>query len=143
MIERFDKPGLEFLSNFHPVKITVGSLTFPSVEHAFQAGKTQDMNEKLIFTDINLSPGKAKRLGKKVKLVPNWESVKLLDMRALVTQKFSQEPLKSMLIATGDEEIQEGNNWGDTFWGIDLKTGAGENHLGIIIMQCRKHLKGE
>ena len=30
-------------------------------------------------------------------------------------QKFIQNPYKRLLICTGDEHIQEGNNWNDRF----------------------------
>lgn len=44
-------------------------------------------------------------------------------------------------------QIVEGNTWGDAFWGVDSRTGEGENHLGQILMQVRSELnlsnKGE
>jgi predicted NAD-dependent protein-ADP-ribosyltransferase YbiA (DUF1768 family) len=46
--------------------------------------------------------------------------------------------LRELLIATGDEEIREGNTWGDTYWGICH--GIGFNHLGEIIMKIRTEL---
>ena len=47
--------------------------------------------------------------------------------------------LRSLLVATGDRELIEGNTWGDTFWGVDKNTGQGENHLGRILMELRDH----
>ena len=42
-------------------------------------------------------------------------------------------------MATGDGQIEEGNNWGDRFWGtVD---GEGLNHLGKIIMRIRKEYR--
>ena len=35
-----------------------------------------------------------------------------------------------------------GNTWGDTCWGVDLRTGQGENHLGRILMKVREELAG-
>lgn len=59
-------------------------------------------------------------------------------MEEIVRAKFSEnETLKNMLLATGDAELKEGNTWNDTFWGIDQKTGSGENHLGKILMKIR------
>jgi predicted NAD-dependent protein-ADP-ribosyltransferase YbiA (DUF1768 family) len=46
-----------------------------------------------------------------------------------------------MLIDTGDQELIEGNWWGDVIWGVC--NGKGENHLGKILMEVRKELKGE
>lgn len=37
--------------------------------------------------------------------------------------------------------IQEGNYWGDTFWGVDLKKREGENNLGKLVMEIREKLK--
>lgn len=56
--------------------------------------------------------------------------------------KFMQhEHLQERLLATGTEEIAEGNNWGDTFWGtVD---GVGENHLGKLLMLIRRELQGD
>lgn len=34
--------------------------------------------------------------------------------------------------------LVEGNSFGDTFWGVDARTGKGENHLGKILMKVRE-----
>lgn len=34
-------------------------------------------------------------------------------------------------------ELVEWNSWGDIFWGRDVFTGEGENHLGKILMEIR------
>jgi predicted NAD-dependent protein-ADP-ribosyltransferase YbiA (DUF1768 family) len=49
--------------------------------------------------------------------------------------------LGDMLLSTGDELLIEGNTWGDTYWGVDLKTGIGENKLGKILMKVREEIK--
>ena len=46
------------------------------------------------------------------------------------------------LLATGQEELSrqeivEWNNWGDTFWGKDIATHIGQNHLGQLLMAIR------
>ena len=62
-------------------------------------------------------------------------------MEEIVRAKFTQnEELKRLLLATGDKRLAEGNTWGDTFWGVDLRSGRGENHLGIILMRVREEL---
>jgi predicted NAD-dependent protein-ADP-ribosyltransferase YbiA (DUF1768 family) len=35
------------------------------------------------------------------------------------------------------------NTWSDTFWGVDLKTGKGDNNLGKLIMKIRKENRNE
>lgn len=123
-----------FLSNFWRVPIEYDGDLYPSVEHAYQAAKTDNFQDRL---RIRLMPtaGDAKRAGRRVEIRSDWEQVKLDVMYQLVKQKFSAEPLRSQLIATGDNELIEGNTWNDTFWGICR--GRGENHLGKILMRVR------
>jgi len=64
------------------------------------------------------NPGQAKRAGRKVTLRLEWETIKLSVMETLLRQKFAQDPWRGWLSATGDEELIEGNTWGDTFWGV-------------------------
>jgi ribA/ribD-fused uncharacterized protein len=144
MIEMF-RGEYRWLSNFTPVSVLLDGIldgiTYPSVEHAYQAAKTLDPDQRKWFSTC--SPVDAKHLGKRVKLRDDWLNVRIEIMRDLCTQKYSQEPFKSQLIATGDQEIQEGNYWGDTFWGVDLRKRIGLNHLGRIIMQIREHLRSK
>ena len=65
-------------------------------------------------------------------------------MEDIVRAKFTQnQDMKQQLLATGNLVLVEGNGWHDTFWGVDLKTGEGENHLGRILMQVREELREE
>ena len=52
--------------------------------------------------------------------------------------KFSNPDLKEKLLATGNEELVEGNWWGDQYWGIC--DGIGKNKLGKLLMKVRKEL---
>src|SRR5579871_4764016 len=61
-----------FLSNFHYATVSLDGVTYPTVEHAFQAAKTDDAEERRAIRDCG-SPGRAKRMGKKVKLRKDWE----------------------------------------------------------------------
>ncbi|KKL10659.1 hypothetical protein LCGC14_2553590 [marine sediment metagenome] len=127
-----------FLSNFYPAEVWLDGRDYPSVEHAFQAAKTLDLN---IRTDIkSLTAGSAKRAGRTVRLRPDWEDIKLPIMENLVRQKFqSHAKLGRSLLDTHDRALVEGNWWGDTFWGVHK--GKGENHLGKILMKVRDELK--
>lgn len=136
MIKEF-QGEYRFLSNFWPAEITYEGITYPSVEHAYQAAKTLDKQERVKIS--KMKAGEAKRAGRKVKLRSDWEAIKLSVMRSLVQQKFSRhDKLAKKLIETGDQELQEGNNWGDKFWGVVGNTGL--NHLGKILMSVRKDL---
>lgn len=132
-----------FLSNFWPAKVMFGPYMYPTVEHAFVAGKTLDEGKRKIIRD-EPSPGKVKRYGKKLVLVENWEEEKYDFMYKLVFQKFnSHQDLKQKLFDTGDQELIEGNAWGDKYWGCVWQENwwTGENNLGKILMDVRKTLK--
>lgn len=129
-----------FLSNFYEAPVEYGGLRYLNNEAAFQAQKCLTEEEKLAFTE--LPPNKAKRLGRQVTLRSDWEQVKVGIMEEIVRAKFTQnDDLRSRLLATGDAELVEGNNWNDTFWGVHLSTGKGENHLGQILMKVRSELQ--
>ena len=129
-----------FLSNFYEKPLTYDGITYQNSEAAFQAQKTTDIDVRRQFADLD--PYNAKKMGRKLSLRPDWEQVKVQVMYEVVSAKFSQNPdLKEMLIATGDQELIEGNDWGDRIWGqVD---GNGQNLLGKILMRVRDELKGE
>lgn len=130
-----------FLSNFWMARVYGPSnLIYPSTEHAYQAAKTNDSNMHYQISELE-RPGMAKKLGKLVTLREDWEIVKIPIMLFLVKQKFQYPDLAKQLLDTGDLIIEEGNTWGDKFWGIDLKTGEGENNLGKILMQVRDDIR--
>lgn len=98
------------------------------------------MKHQTPFTQ--LSPKDAKRRGRNVKLRADWDAVKDGIMEEIVRAKFTQnKDLGEKLLATGDAVLIEGNTWNDRYWGVDIKTGAGHNHLGKIIMKIRTELK--
>lgn len=139
-IADFHEEPFQFLSNFYEAPVEYGGLTFGNNEAAFQAQKCLTREEKLRFTE--LPPGKSKHLGRHVPLRPDWEKVKVGIMEEIVRAKFMQNPeLAEKLLATGDKVIVEGNTWGDTCWGVDSRTGQGENHLGKILMKIREELR--
>ena len=91
------------------------------------------------FTEYDAD--KAKKVGRHVDLRPDWEEVKVGIMEEIVRAKFTQnETMKQKLISTARARLVEGNYWHDVFWGVDLKTGEGENHLGKILMKVRAEL---
>lgn len=127
-----------FLSNFYPSEVFSFGLSFPTVEHAYQASKTTNEGIALRISQLP-TPGQAKSYGRKIGIRPDWESVKLTVMTDLVSQKFYlHKDLAQLLIDTGSEELVEVNTWGDTFWGV--RRGVGENNLGKILMQVRSSL---
>lgn len=130
-----------FLSNFYPARVTYNGVQFPSVEHAYVAAKTLDLKLQRDIAAVS-SPGEVKRMGRRLMLRPDWEKVKLSVMEDLVRQKFTNdENLWAGLTGTGNQELIEGNHWGDTFWGVCR--GKGQNHLGKILMKVRAELQAQ
>lgn len=121
-----------WLSNFAPCKIIYEGLEFPCVENAYVAAKTTDVDLRRQFQ--NCQPGTAKRLGRYLVLRPDWMEIRVDVMRNLLLQKFNQSTYRDLLLATEGQYIEETNNWGDRFWGVD---GTGKNMLGVLIMQIR------
>lgn len=124
-----------FLSNFYPCNIEYQGLIYHSLENAFQAAKTTN---HLLRQQFLQSSSEAKRLGRAITIRKDWDEVKLGIMTTLVRYKFEKDPLKRILLATGDCYIEETNTWKDTYWGVC--NGVGENHLGIILMNIREDL---
>lgn len=126
-----------WLSNFALAVVQLDGVSYPTVEHAYQAAKTLDISERNQISSC-ASPGEAKRAGRHVTLRGDCESVKVSVMRELLRQKFSIPKYALLLTATGDAMLIEGNNWGDTFWGICR--GEGQNRLGRLLMSIRHEL---
>ena len=133
-----------FLSNFWPCPVWYDGRFWPSAEHAYQAAKTTDRKAKLEILAAP-TPGRAKGMGGKVRLRPDWNDVRLDVMLEIVRSKFfGNDDLAERLLATGDRTLIEYNSWGDRFWGVDRLFGdEGYNHLGRILMKVRTELRKE
>lgn len=132
------KGDYAWLSNFHFSPV----YNYKSVEHAYQASKTLDMDYRLRIALADTA-GEAKRLGKYAPLRAGWNEMKLDMMYELVREKFKNPELRKKLLETGNTILLEGNWWGNRFWGVDQNTLAGENHLGKIIMRVRQEIRDE
>jgi predicted NAD-dependent protein-ADP-ribosyltransferase YbiA (DUF1768 family) len=115
MIDRFDGDN-RFLSNFYKWAVRFEGIVYPSVECAFQAAKTTDVDLRIDFIEVKLG-----------------------IMEQLLTAKFSDKPMRQKLMATGNQQLVEGNDWKDLFWGVC--DGVGENHLGQLLMKVRDQLR--
>lgn len=123
-----------FLSNFWSCPVNYDGITYQNAEAAFQAQKCIDPADRARFAGLN--PSEAKRLGRRVKLRSDWETVKDQVMCQVVQAKFTQNPdLMAKLKATGHAVLVEGNTWDDRYWGICR--GSGQNKLGRILMALR------
>ena len=140
-IKSFDGE-FRFLSNFYPATVLLDGEGYASVEAAYQAAKSLDPDYRQKIQEAGEDSAAVKKLGKKAKLRPCWsDEFKLKVMNELVRQKFEHPALKKLLLATGDQELEEGNWWSDFFWGVCR--GRGENHLGKILMAVREELRAD
>lgn len=132
-----------FLSNFYEFPVTAlwdddNTVSVPTVEHAFQAAKAGVRDD---FYAICSAPTAraCKQKGRTITLRPDWEGVKLDVMKRILREKFSNGDLRARLLKTEEAMLVEGNTWGDRFWGVCR--GAGENHLGRLLMEIREEIK--
>ena len=127
-----------FLGNFWPCQVEINGWLFPSAENAYQALKSLDSRDWIRLQ--LMTPGEAKRAGRRLRLRGDWDEVKLDVMQGIVTLKFTQNfKLMTQLLETGNMEIIEDNTWNDTFWGVC--NGKGHNHLGKILMTVRTQIR--
>lgn len=142
------KDGYDFLSNFHEKQMWYKNILWESSEHAYQAEKSTDEDER---EDIRCAatPGEAKRMCKPGKLKffrSDWDTVKTQIMEDIVRAKFEDPDLRKQLLDTKDFELIEGNWWHDNYWG-NCTCGrpscakVGENHLGKILMKVRNDIR--
>ncbi|MFW9864674.1 MAG: NADAR family protein [Candidatus Thorarchaeota archaeon] len=129
-----------FLSNFFPVKIKIDGVEYRSSEHYFQAMKfTDPIIQKHIINAPSASV--AKKMAKKYNRREDWYEISLDVMEKALRTKFAIPELRDKLLATDNMYLQEGNRWNDTFWGVDLRTRRGKNHLGRLLIKIRSELK--
>ena len=145
MIDCFDGKWA-FLSNFYQNEIEHEGIVYPTNEHFFQAMKTLDNDERRQIANC-LTPGQAKRMGRRVALRSDWESVKEDVMFLGLCLKFADEQLADWLLETGDEELVEGTTWHDNEWGNcscpKCTNIEGKNKLGKLLMRVRDMIKEE
>lgn len=131
MIDSFRGP-FRFLSNFYVCDDGW------CLEHVFQSLKADSEVERA-WVMASPDATTAKHRGYKVRMRPDWEERKVDVMRRLLRLKFKRPELAEALLATGNVELIEGNNWGDVFWG--RCEGAGKNWLGVLLMDLRHELQ--
>lgn len=134
-IEEF-QGDYRWLSNFWPCNIPLGS----TVEHVYQASKFAELEIRVLILRAE-TPAKAKKLSQQYSIsMTDFHKKKVVIMSRLLKIKFCPKmnpELHQLLMDTKGLYIQEGNRWGDAFWGVDLRTGVGQNVLGNLIMNIR------
>lgn len=130
-----------FLSNFYICKDGY------CLEKNYQASKFLTTSLPLFKEIMDCkSPYEAKKIARKNKnkIRKDWHDISLTIMEALLMEKFSSDPERTMLKNTGSEELIEGNHWHDNFYGAcycERCIGKEKlNHLGKLLMKIRSKL---
>lgn len=127
-----------FLSNFYLCSVSYEGITYPSVEHAYQAAKFDscELRNRILNTT---NPGSVRLMVNS--LGPprhDWYSIRLDVMYQLVREKFNDPDLEKLLLSTENCEIINGDECGDTYWGVYRCNG--ENNLGKVLMAVRNDI---
>jgi ribA/ribD-fused uncharacterized protein len=129
-----------FLSNFYPSYVMYEGLEYPSVEHAYQASKTDnpEIRKQIYWMQ---TPGEAKRAGQTIHRNPEHEIDRVKIMEQLLRAKFTPTIFRLRLEKTKGFNLIEGNTWHDNFWGACVceacKDKEKHNHLGRLLMKIR------
>lgn len=113
-------------------------ISYPAVENFYQAMKTLDVERRKEIAAAE--PRKSKRMGRDSVLREDWSKVRHAVMRQALDHKFKLGTTHGNQLLETDGEIVEWNNWGDEYWGKDVRTNNGTNHLGKMLMEIRSFL---
>lgn len=123
-------------------------IEFETVENFYQAMKLPKQSLGLRKLIASMSPWEAKKEIRDKERFPwdeSWNREKALKvMRYALEFKFRKGTdwyRKLMITKCLGLELVEWNNWSDLWWGKDIKTRNGENHLGKILMEIRDGVK--
>jgi ribA/ribD-fused uncharacterized protein len=136
---------VDWMRNDYVSSITIGGITYPTLEHAYQGLKFGGFNnqEKDVQRSIAnaLTVREARKIGRKTSGVrENWDDIKVSVMLNILRKKFQDPILADRLIKTGSAPIVMSGY--DTFWGTG-EDGDGENALGMALETVRFELQLE
>ena len=133
----------EPLSSFSRFGFELEGVTWPSVEHYFQAMKFEDEVYREVIRAAD-HPRKARRMGRTrlKKLRRDWHDVRRVIMVRAVYTRCRQHPeVASRLLDTGSSKLVENNSY-DYFWGCG-RDRRGHNNYGRVLMAVRDKLREE
>ena len=131
-------------SNLSKRPIVFEGRTYPTAEHAYQAGKPSKpaVREWILSAPTPALAAMAAHGLYVWDVVPNWAQIKFDRMRAVLRAKFDQhDDLKELLLSTGEARLVEAgtvNNAVNRLWGE--VEGKGQNMLGAMLMELRSEL---
>lgn len=131
-------------SNLFRREIEFEGETFPTSEHAYQAGKARKPEVKAWLLAAP-SPGLLAMAAHGLyywDVSPNWSQTKFDRMRRVLRAKFTQhEDLQKLLLSTKEARLVESatvDNTVNRLWGE--VNGIGQNMLGVMLMELRAEL---
>jgi ribA/ribD-fused uncharacterized protein len=139
-----EKPYGAF-SNLFRRSVTFDGETFPTSEHAYQAGKPRrpEVRKWLVAAPSPALLAMAAHGLYQWDIIPNWSKTKFDRMRSVLWAKFTQHSdLAELLLLTGDALLIETatvDNPVNRLWGE--VNGVGKNLLGQMLMEVRERLR--
>lgn len=128
---KFEPGTLESLSDYHIERVN------RRLERRGERFDRAGLME--LFASPEISAGSVKIAANELRIIglvrPDWDRVKFYTMAELLIEKFSIPYLRAQLEDTRRKYLIEGNDWGDTLWGV--VEGRGRNILGRMLMTIR------
>jgi ribA/ribD-fused uncharacterized protein len=139
-----DSRNPKWLSNFVPCTVYLDGQACPSVEHAYQAAKTLNPEERARVIAAS-TPAQARRLGRAVTVRNDWGDVKYGIMLGLLRQKFALGTNFAGDLMAYEGKIVEYNTWHDNEWGhcgcARCQSKPHKNMLGRLLEVLRSQLQ--
>lgn len=138
-----EKPYGAF-SNLYKREVVLEGVTYPTAEHAYQAGKArkEEVKKWLLSAPTPALVAMAAHGLYAWDIVPKWSEIKFDRMRRVLKAKFTQhDDLRGLLLSTGDARLVESartDNAVNRLWGE--VNGKGSNMLGVMLMELREEL---
>lgn len=132
-------------SNLYPSPIEFEGKSFPTAEHAYQAGKARrpEVRDWILSAPSPALAAMAAHGLYTWEVTPQWSQTKFDRMRKVLRAKFEQHPeLREILAKTGAARLVEAgrvNNAVNKLWGE--VNGVGQNMLGVMLMELRAELQ--
>ena len=142
---RFTKNSESYacFNNSFPTLVTVDNISYPDSESAFQAQKTEEINEKIKMSE--LSGEAARKAGRNLELRQDWDDVKYTMLVDVLFAKFTQNlEIQKILLDTGTDELiadmtsSHGKEYGKCY--CNKCNGQGRNLLGKALMEVRRRI---
>ncbi|GAA3952340.1 hypothetical protein GCM10023085_38580 [Actinomadura viridis] len=134
-----ETPGPHVLQNEYPAPITIASVTYPTVHHAYWALSTinPEIRDRVRRAE---RPFDAGRLARDAPRVPGWPDARAAVMARLLRTKFRTHPeLAEVLLATRDAPLHYGG--GSDYWAAHGE--KGRNWMGRLLELVRSELHAD